>query len=101
MLGVMPNCLWLKVNNNMAEIIIYSKAFCPYCDRAKQLLEHKGLDYTEYRVDLDPEHYQTMLAKSDGRRTLPQIFIDGRGIGGFDDLWALEQQGQLDLLINS
>lgn len=85
----------------MPDVVIYSKAFCPYCDRAKQLLTHKGIEYTEYRVDLDPTHFATMLAKSEGRRTLPQIFINDQGIGGFDDLWALEQQGKLDILINS
>lgn len=85
----------------MAEVIVYSKAFCPYCDRAKQLLTHKGVAYKEIRVDQEPDQLQVMLAKSDGRRTLPQIFINDKGIGGFDDLWALEQQGQLDNLLNS
>lgn len=85
----------------MSEVIVYSKAFCPYCDRAKQLLTHKGVEYTEYRVDLNQAHFDEMLAKSEGRRTLPQIFINDQGIGGFDELLALEQQGKLDLLINS
>lgn len=86
----------------MSMVIVYSKALCPYCDRAKQLLEHKGIEYQEIRVDLDPPKLQEMLAISEGRRTLPQIFIDGQGIGGFQELWALEQHGELDkLIINS
>lgn len=85
----------------MSEVVVYSKAYCSYCERAKQLLTHKGIEYTEYRVDLEPDHFAAMLAKSEGRRTLPQIFINDQAIGGFDELWALEQQGNLDSLINS
>ena len=84
----------------MATVIVYSKAMCPYCDRAKQLLNAKGIPFEEKRVDLDPTELETMLAKSEGRRTVPQIFINDEGIGGFDDLWALEQAGQLDEKLN-
>lgn len=81
-------------------MIIYSKDYCPYCDRAKDLLEKKSISYTEIRVDLDEQEYKIMLEKSN-RRTVPQIFFKDKLIGGFDDLWALEQAGELDKLINS
>lgn len=83
----------------MANTIIYSKDFCPYCDRAKQLLDHKKAPYTVIRVDLDPEKLSEMLELSGGRRTVPQIFINGTHIGGFDDLAALDQAGKLDDLL--
>ena len=81
------------------KIEIYSKDHCPYCDRAKDLLSEKSIGYKEIRVDLDPEEFQTMLTRSQ-RRTVPQIFFGERHIGGFDDLWALEQSGELALLID-
>ena len=84
----------------MKSVIIYSKAHCPYCDRAKQLLEHKGASYDELRVDLQPELMQEMLARCEGRRTFPQIIIGEQPIGGFDDMWQLEQDGLLDQLLN-
>lgn len=83
----------------MAEVLVYSKAVCPYCDRAKMLLNAKGIDFKELRVDLDPVLLDEMLAKSEGRRTVPQIFINGKGVGGFDELWSLEQQNKLDDLL--
>lgn len=82
----------------MTEIIVYSSAVCPYCDRAKALLDRKGLAYQEIRVDLD-EHKRIEMMELSGRRTVPQIFINGKSIGGCDDLYALEQQGLLDKLI--
>ncbi len=84
----------------MAQVIVYSKALCPYCDQAKMLLTQKNVEFTEIRADLDPTALTEMLAKSEGRRTFPQIFINGKGIGGFSDLWDLEQQGQLNTLLN-
>ena len=82
----------------MVEVIVYSKDYCPFCDRAKALLAEKSVAYKEIRVDLDPEAFQTMLEKSQ-RRTVPQIFFGDKHIGGFDDLWALEQSGELERLI--
>lgn len=84
----------------MKSIIIYSKDYCPYCDRAKALLEQKAIAYKEIRVDQDPEAFQVMLQKSQ-RRTVPQIFCGDHHIGGFDDLWALEQSGELDNLVKN
>ena len=85
----------------MPNIEIYSKDHCPYCDRAKQLLDHKSAKYTVIRVDKEknPAIFEEMMRKAEGRRTFPQIFINNQPIGGFDDLWALEQTGKLDLLL--
>ena len=85
----------------MAEprILVYSTPFCGYCGAAKRLLTAKGADYAEIDVMMDPERRQEMLAKSGGRRTVPQIFIDGRHIGGFDELNALDKAGELDALL--
>ncbi len=85
----------------MAEprILVYSTPFCGYCAAAKRLLTAKGAAYTEIDVMMDPERRQEMLAKSGGRRTVPQIFIDGRHIGGFDELNALDKAGGLDPLL--
>lgn len=71
----------------MQNIIIYSTATCPYCINAKNLLEEKGLEYREIRVDLDDEERDKMVELS-GRTSVPQIFIDDEHIGGFDDLYA-------------
>ena len=80
-------------------ILVYSTPFCGYCAAAKRLLTAKGAQYTEIDVMMDPERRQEMLAKSGGRRTVPQIFIDGRHIGGFDELNALDKAGGLDPLL--
>lgn len=79
----------------MAKVIVYTKEGCAYCIQAKQLLDHKKVQYTEVRVDLDPAMLDEVI-KLTGRRTLPQIIINGESIGGFDDLSALETSGQLD-----
>lgn len=82
-----------------ANVIIYSKATCPYCDFAKQLLKSKNVTYTEIAVDKDPSKLEEMLQKSNNRRTVPQIFINDQHIGGFDDLSALDKAGKLDELL--
>ena len=82
----------------MSKIVIYTTAVCPYCNNAKRLLAEKRLDYTEVRVDTDPEKMKKMIELS-GRRTVPQIFINGKPIGGFDDLSALNASGKLDDLL--
>ncbi len=82
----------------MAEVIMYTKSICPYCDRAKTLLASKNQDFTEISLDIHPEKVEEMIEKSQ-RRTVPQIFINGQSIGGFDDLYALNQQGKLDKLL--
>lgn len=95
----MLNSLWLRVEY-MANIIIYSKANCAYCDWAKDLLDHKKLQYSEIRVDLEPDKLAEMVRLSN-RRTTPQIFINGQSIGGFDDLSALNKSGELDRLLGT
>jgi glutaredoxin 3 len=75
---------------------IYTKSFCPYCWRAKHLLDEKGVEYAEIAVDFGGEVRQHMIQRASGRTTGPQIFIAGRHIGGCDDLMALEREGKLD-----
>jgi len=83
----------------MAHIIMYSTGICPYCIRAERLLNQKGIsDIEKIRVDLDPSRRDEMIEKTQ-RRTVPQIFIDGLHIGGFDDLAALDHAGKLDPLL--
>lgn len=83
----------------MAEITIYTTPFCPYCSGAKALLKSKGQTWTEIDVSEDEKIREAMIERSGGRRTTPQIFIDGKHIGGFDDLRALNEQGGLDTLL--
>ena len=84
----------------MAKIVMYATAVCPYCIRAEQLLKRKGVTAIDkIRVDLEPTRRDEMLAKSNGQRTVPQIFIDDFHVGGCDDLYELERQGKLDPLL--
>jgi len=79
---------------------MYATAVCPYCIRAEQLLRRKGVtDIEKVRIDLDPERRDEMLARSNGMRTVPQIFIGDTHVGGCDDLHELEHQGKLDPLL--
>lgn len=82
----------------MAKVEVYSSSHCPYCVMAKQLLDQKGVTYTEIRVDLDPEKRQEMMKKS-RQRTVPQIFINNEPIGGYTDLVAMNNSKQLDKLL--
>ena len=81
------------------EIVMYSTAWCGYCQRARNLLERKGAVFREIKVDEDPQQREVMLQKSGGRRTVPQIFIGERHVGGYDDLAALDRAGELDKLL--
>lgn len=84
----------------MPKIVMYATAVCPYCIRAEQLLKRKGVTEIEkVRVDLEPERREEMLAKSNGKRTVPQIFIGDIHVGGCDDLHELDRQGKLDPLL--
>ena len=83
----------------VAIVAIYSSVWCPFCYRAKRLLEQKGVDYKEIEVSDDPTLKSEMLSRSAGRYTVPQIFIDGEGIGGSDELVALDQNGELDAML--
>jgi glutaredoxin 3 len=81
------------------DIVMYSTAWCGYCQRARNLLERKGAAFREIKVDEDPQQRELMLQKSGGRRTVPQIFIADRHVGGYDDLAALDRAGELDKLL--
>ena len=83
-----------------SKVCLYTTRFCPYCVRAKQVLDSKGVSYQELAVDNDPKLRQEMMKRS-GRRTVPQIWIGNKHVGGFDDLWALEQTDRLDKLLNN
>ena len=84
----------------MPGIIIYTKDYCPYCVKAKGLLTRKGYsDFKEIDITHDETLQQEMLAKSNGKRTVPQIFIGGTHVGGCDDLYALDGEGKLDPLL--
>ena len=80
----------------MARVEIYSTLFCPYCARAKNLLEKKGVDYVNIDVIEDTSKREEMMKRAGGRQTVPQIFIDGEHVGGSDELYALERAGKLD-----
>ncbi len=79
----------------MSKVEVFCTPFCPYCIRAKSLLESKGVEYEEIRVDLDKDRHQEMVQRSN-RTSVPQIFIDDYHVGGCDDLFDLEAQGELN-----
>ena len=83
----------------MAKIEVFTKFFCPYCSRAKALLDKKGVSYVEHDATGKPDLREEMIAKS-GRNTFPQIFIGGQHVGGCDDLHALDRAGKLDPLLS-
>lgn len=82
----------------MPLVLMYSKTYCSYCNRARKLLERKGIDFTEVAVDHDRASERLMVERS-RRHTVPQIFIDDRHIGGYTDLAALDASGELDALL--
>jgi len=84
---------------HMVEVIIYATQMCPYCHAAKRLLRSKGVEFTEIDVTFNPEGRRRMTEKANGRHTVPQIFINGRHIGGYDDMAALDKAGRLDPLL--
>ena len=83
----------------MAAVEIYTWSSCPFCIRAKGLLDKKGVDYQEYCIDGDENARAKMKNRANGRSSLPQIFIDDRHIGGCDDLYELESKGELEPLL--
>ena len=82
-------------------VLIYSKKTCPFCVRAKTLLEEKKASFEEIDISDDPSLRSEMIKKASGRTTVPQIFINGQHVGGCDDLYALQRQGKLDVLLAS
>lgn len=85
----------------MARVEIYTKAFCPYCARAMNLLQSKGVTPEETDIGMDRTKRGEMIDRAAGRTTVPQIFIDGTHVGGSDDLAALERAGKLDALLGA
>ncbi|SFN13776.1 glutaredoxin 3 [Dokdonella immobilis] len=79
----------------MATVEMFTTAVCPYCVAAKNLLKQKGFDYTEIRIDTDPLRRDEMLSRTGGRRSVPQIFVNGIHVGGFEDLVAADRSGKL------
>jgi len=82
-----------------ANVEIYTWQICPYCIRAKLLLWWKGVNYTEYKIDGDEAARAAMAERAHGRRSVPQIFVNQQHLGGCDDLYQLDQQGQLDAIL--
>lgn len=85
----------------MSNVTIYTTMTCPYCFRAKRLLQQKGVKYQEIDVTMSPAKRAQMTQKANGRRTVPQIFIGKTHVGGSDELHALERAGKLDNLLNA
>jgi glutaredoxin 3 len=83
----------------MTEVVVYSSMFCPFCFGAKRLLQKKGVDFTEINVDGDREARREMIERAEGRYTVPQVFIDGQPVGGYDELSELDMDGALDALL--
>jgi glutaredoxin 3 len=83
----------------MKDVVVYTTEFCPYCVRAKRLLQTKGVPFREIRLDLEPGLRDEVIRKSGGSRTVPQIFIRGVHVGGCDELHDLEREGRLDPLL--
>ncbi len=83
----------------MKKVEIYTWQYCPFCIRAKSLLNKKNIEFIEYKIDGDESAREKMSQRANGKRSLPQIFIDNNSIGGCDDLYSLEENNKLDSLI--
>ena len=85
----------------MPSVTIYTKGWCPYCSAAKKLLTEKGVEFTEIDIEKKPEARAEMIQKAKGRSTVPQIFIGEKHVGGCDDLYDLDDRGQLEPLLQA
>lgn len=85
----------------MAKVEIYTKFGCPYCARARRLLDGKGAPYEEHDITMGGPQRAEMIQRANGRTTVPQVFIDGRHVGGSDDLASLDAQGSLDPMLKA
>lgn len=83
----------------MADVIIYTTNYCPYCTKVKLLFKNKGVDFTEIDLTNDEDGRLKLIEKAGGRKTVPQVFIDGKHLGGCDDLYSLDSKGGLDSLL--
>ena len=81
------------------DVLVYSTGWCPYCDRARSLLERRGIAFREVKVDEDAAQRDAMLKRTGGRRTVPQVFVGDHHVGGYDELYALDKAGELDRLL--
>ncbi|MTJ21168.1 glutaredoxin 3 [Dolichospermum sp. UHCC 0352] len=99
MLNFLNSLLGRHPERIKANVEIYTWQTCPYCIRAKMLLSWKGVNFTEYKIDGDETARSNMAERADGRRSVPQIFINNQHIGGCDDLYQLDAKAQLDLLL--
>lgn len=99
MLNFLNKMLGRHPEQMKAHVEIYTWQTCPYCIRAKMLLNWKGVSFTEYKIDGDGAARVKMAERANGRRTVPQIFINDQHVGGCDDLYALDSQGRLDGLL--
>jgi len=99
MLDILNRLLGREPKPVAADVEIYTWQTCPYCIRAKLLLRWKGVNFTEYKIDGDQAARSRMADRANGRRSVPQIFINDRHVGGCDELYALDSQGQLDDLL--
>lgn len=86
------------MSEGVPHVVVYATAWCPYCIRARRLLQHKGVEYEELLIDERPELHGEMLARS-GRTSVPQIFVGDVHVGGYDDMAALDRTGELDALL--
>jgi glutaredoxin 3 len=86
---------------NVAKVEVYTTSYCPFCTRAKSLLKNKGVSFEEIDVTEDAGLRQKMIDLSGGRRTVPEIFIDGKIVGGYDELKALDDAGTLDSMLSA
>lgn len=98
---IIRNEQYLKDKNQMAKIEIYTWSTCPFCRRAKGLLDSKGVEYTEYEISGDNAARAKMVQRTGGPKSVPQIFIDDCYIGGCDDLFALDSRGELDSMLKA
>ena len=83
----------------MAKVEMYTSTICPYCVKAKGLFKSKGVEVVEYNIQSNPSKMEEMLVRAKGKRTVPQIFIDDRHVGGCDDVHDLDSRGELDPLL--
>lgn len=83
----------------MADVTLYTRTYCPYSRRAKEILRTKGIEFHEIDIEQDPSREAEMIERAGGRDTVPEIFIEGRLVGGCDDLEMLEAEGRLDVLL--
>lgn len=100
MLNLISRIFGQKPTNINAKVEIYTWQTCPYCIKAKLLLWLKGCEFQEYKIDGDEEARKLMTERANGKKSLPQIFINNQHIGGCDDLYNLEEKNQLDLLLS-